>query len=191
MDESQVLLLVRVTARASAAAFAAALILFTIRNRYRPQSAPHHISVFVTFILVHTIHFGTVLWLAALTSGRNIRERDGWAVVLTAAVLFYVVTLGILQTWRRRESASHVSRSRRLAASAGVALVALVFLNSYVARIERMPVYWLPASALILIVAGYLAQDYSADRAARLRAARFGAKGCDRSPQSRGSSRVP
>jgi hypothetical protein len=159
VDQAQVLLLVRATARVSAAAFAAALILFIIRTRYRPHSAPYHIFAFVTFIVVHTIHFGTVLWLAALTSGRNIQERDGWAVVVATGVLFYVVTLGILQTWRRRQSAGRLSRGRRLAANAGVALVALVFLNSYVARIEHMPVYWLPASALVVIVAWYLAQE--------------------------------
>src|SRR5687768_13559668 len=97
--------------------------------------------LFLGFILAHTIHFSAVAWLAVLTSGENIRTRGGWAVVLTAAVLFYVAAFGILRSWRRLDSGRSWSRSDRLAADVSIALIAMVFLNSYLSRVQIMPLY--------------------------------------------------
>jgi hypothetical protein len=158
MEQPQVELVVRLTARVSAAAFAAALILFAVGHRRRQRGVRYGIRLFIGFIVAHTIHFSAVAWLAVLTAGENIRMRDGWAVVLTVAVLFYLAAFGILRAWRVLGAGRTWSWGDRLTAHAGITLIALVFLNSYLGRVGTMPVYWLPAVGLIASVVLYFVQ---------------------------------
>lgn len=97
MDQPTVELIVRVTARFSAAAFAAALILFVAGHQHDQRRLRIGTRLFAAFIVAHTIHFGTVAWLAAVTRVENIRQRDGWTVVLTVALLFYVAAFVVLR----------------------------------------------------------------------------------------------
>jgi multisubunit Na+/H+ antiporter MnhB subunit len=127
VEQPQVELIVRLTARVSAAAFAAALILFALGHRHRRRGVRYGVRLFVAFILAHTIHFSAVAWLAMLTAGENIRRRGGWAVVLAVAVLFYLAAFGILRAWRKIGSARLLSRNDRLVTDVGVAFIAFVF----------------------------------------------------------------
>jgi hypothetical protein len=155
VDQANVELMVRLTARASAAAFAAALILFAGGHPHDQRRLRLGSRLFAAFIVAHTIHFGTVACLAVATGGQNIRERDGWTVVLTVAVLFYTAALLVVRAWRNRALGRSSSRRLRVTADVAVAAIAVVFLNSFLARVERMPVYWLPAICLTGIVARY------------------------------------
>jgi hypothetical protein len=158
VEQHQVEMLVRFTARVSAAAFVAALLLFSLGDRRHPRGAWPEIRLFVAFVLAHTIHFGTVVWLAVITDGENIRQREGWPVVLTVAVLFYLSAFGILRAWHSRRSGRVMSRAGWLMAQSGVALIAVVFLNSYLSRVERMPVYWIPTIVMVIVAAMYFAR---------------------------------
>lgn len=148
--------MVRVTARISAAAFVAALIAFSIR-RGNPVRVSHAIRLFIAFVLAHTIHFGAVVWLAVITAGQNIRARGGWTLMLLVAALFYLVSFTILRAWTYLAGRRAMSRGHWGAAHAGVVLIALVFLNSYAARVGTMPNYWVPALVMIAAVIAYLA----------------------------------
>ena len=158
MDEEQVGLIVRVTARLSAIAFMAALALFAVRYHAAPRHARGSIRLFVAFIVMHTIHFSAVVWLAVLTAGENIRERDGWPVVLVVAAAFYLSAFGILRVWRGIGSGRAVSPRELLAAHVAVVFIAAIFVNSYVGRVRTMPVYWLWTVGMVLVVTAYLAR---------------------------------
>jgi hypothetical protein len=158
VDEEQVRLIVRVTARLSAIAFVAALGLFAVRYRAASRQAGGPISLFVSFIVMHTIHFSAVAWLAMLTAGENIRERDGWSVVMVVAAAFYLAAFGILRVWRGIGLARAVSHRELLAAQVGVLFIAAIFVNSYVARVKTRPVYWLWTVGMVLVVTAYLLQ---------------------------------
>lgn len=145
MDEPTVALIVRLTARVSAATFAAALILFAAGYQHDRRRLSSGTRLFAGFIVAHTIHFLTVAWLAVVTDGENIRERDGWAMVVTVALLFYMAAFLVLREWRDVALGRSSSRSLHVAANVAVVAIAAVFLNSYLARVVRMPVYWLPA----------------------------------------------
>jgi hypothetical protein len=154
VDQPTVELIVRLTARLSAAIFAAALVLFAAGYQHDRRHLYAGSRLFAGFVVAHTIHFLTVAWLAFVTAGDNIRERDGWAVVVTVALLFYMAVFSVLRAWG---DAAVGRSSRRLRVTANVAVVAIaaVFLNSYLARVVRMPLYWLPALGLVGIVAFY------------------------------------
>jgi hypothetical protein len=155
VEQAQIELIVRLTARASAATFAAALLLFSSSGGHRRRFVRDGIRCLAVFIVVHTVHFGAVAWLTAVTNGANIQARGGWPLMAAVAGLFYLSAFAILTLWRGVESGRGAGSLTRLAASVGVALIALVFLNSYVARVEAAPVYWLLATGMIAVVAAY------------------------------------
>jgi hypothetical protein len=158
VDQPTVELIVRLTARLSAALFAAALILFAAGYPHDQRRQYVGTRLFEGFIVAHTIHFVTVAWLAVVTSGENIRERDGWAAVGTVAVLFYAAAFVIVRAWNDVMTGHSPSRKLRVTANVAVAAIAAVFLNSYFARVALMPIYWLLAVGLAGIVAVYLAR---------------------------------
>lgn len=155
MDGEQVRLIVRVTARLSAIGFLTALGLFATRF---PGNVGGAIRLFTLFVVLHTIHFGAVAWLAMLTAGANVQERDGWPVVMIVAAAFYLSAFGILRMWRGVASTRPVSRPERLAAHLGVLFIAAIFLNSYAARVGTRPVYWLWIVGLVFVVTAYMAR---------------------------------
>jgi uncharacterized membrane protein YobD (UPF0266 family) len=106
----------------------------------------------------------TVGWLAVVTAGENIRQRDGWAVVLTVALLFYMAVFLIRRARGDAALGRSSSRSLRVTANVAVVAIAAVFLNSYLARVARMPVYWLPVAGLVGILALYFVRTRSGSR---------------------------
>jgi hypothetical protein len=162
VDQPSVELIVRLTARVSATTFAAALILFAAGYQHDRRRLYLGTGLFAGFIVAHTIHFVTVAWLAVVTGGENIRERDGWAVVVTVALLFYMAVFIVLRAWGDAALGRSSSRSLRVTANVAVVAIAVVFLNSYLARVVRMPVYWLPAVGLAGIVALYFVRTRGA-----------------------------
>jgi hypothetical protein len=161
VEQPQIELFVRLTARVSAAAFGLALLLFSF-SALRPRRVRHALWFLSAFIVVHTIHFGTVGWLAAVTDGSNIQARGGWPVAAAVAGLFYLSAFALLRLWRDVGSGRGVTSGERLLAHASVAVIALVFLNSYVARVETMPVYWLPTIGMVAVVSAYFVRARAA-----------------------------
>jgi hypothetical protein len=155
VDQPDVELIVRLTARVSAAAFAGALILFAAGYQHDQRRLFLGTRLFAAFIVAHTIHFWAVAWLAVASGGENIRERGGWTVVLTVALLFYTAVFLVLRAWRYAALRHASSGSLHVTADVAVVAIAVVFLTSYLARVQRMPVYWLPAICLAGIVALY------------------------------------
>lgn len=162
VDQPTVELIVRLTARLSAAIFAAALVLFAAGYQHDRRRLDCGTRLFAGFIVAHTIHFVTVVWLAVVTAGENIRERDGWAVVGMVALLFYMAVFLVLRAWGDAAAGRSSSRSLRVTAKVAVVAIAAVFVNSYLARVVRMPVYWLPVFGLAGIVALYFVRTRGA-----------------------------
>jgi len=132
-----------------------ALLVFAAGRRGQRPLA-RGTRLFEGFIIVHTIHFATVAWLAVVTAGANIRERDVWAVVLTVAVLFYTAALVVLGAWRTGAKGHASPRALQRSATVAVVMIGAVFLNSYVGRALHTPVYWLPAAGVAGAVVVYI-----------------------------------
>lgn len=162
MNQPTAELIVRLTARLSAATFAAALILFAAGYRHDRRRLYLGTRLFAGFIVAHTIHLVTVAWLAVMTDGENIRERDGWAVAVTVALLFYMAVFLVLRAWHDAALGHSPSPGLRVMGDVAVVAIAAVFLNSYLARAVRMPVYWLPAVGLAGSVALYFVRTRGA-----------------------------
>ena len=162
VDQATVELIVRLTARVSVAMFAAALIAFATGDQYHRQRLHVGTRLFAGFIVAHTIHFATVAWLAVVTSGENIRDRDGWTVVVTVALLFYLAVFSVLRAWGGTAMGRSSSRGLRVTANGAIVAIAAVFLNSHLARVERMPMLWLPAAGLAGTVALYFVRTRGA-----------------------------
>ncbi len=160
MDQPNAELIVRLTARVSVAIFAAALITFAAGYPHDRRRLQVGARLFAGFIVAHTIHFAAVAWLAFVTAAENIRERDGWAVVVTVALLFYVAAFLVSRAWGDAAMGRSSSRSLRVTAHIAVVAIAAVFLNSYLARVGRMPMYWLPTVGLAGTVALYFVRMF-------------------------------
>jgi hypothetical protein len=158
VEQPTVELIVRLTARLSAAVFASALILFAAGYPHDRQRQTFGTRLFAGFIVAHTIHFMTVAWLAVVTAGANIRERDGWGAVTIAAVLFYAAAFLVLRAWNGVMKGRSPWGKVGVLPNVAIAAIAAVFLNSYLARVAVRPVYWLPVFGLVGIVALYFAR---------------------------------
>jgi hypothetical protein len=159
-------LAVRLTARLSAAVFAAALALFALRRAGRPA-----VGALATFIVIHSVHFATVVWLAAISGGGNIRDRGGWTVVLVVAAVFYAAAFTMLRAWRRAAAGGSVTTAHRVLTHTGAITIWLIFMNSYVSRIPSDGRFAIPAIVLTLALVAYLWRGLpaSAGRAAPAR----------------------
>jgi hypothetical protein len=162
VDQPTVELIVRLTARLSATLFAAAVILFALGYPHHQRRQHLGARLLAGFIAAHTVHFATVAWLAVVTAGDNIRERDGWAAVALVATLFYAAVFLVGRAWTEWTRGHVPSRMLRIMANVAVAAIAAAFLSAYVARVALIPVYWLPALALAGIVTLYLARMLAA-----------------------------
>jgi hypothetical protein len=172
VDQPTVEGVVRLTARLSAAAFAAAVMLFALGYPHDRRRAHVATRLFAGFIGAHTIHFAAVAWLAVLTSGENIRERDGWAAVTVVGALFYGAAFVVLREWSAVVSGPLPLRRMRGIATVALAAIAAAFLNSYLARVAFMPWYWLPTIGMAGILATYLARTRAVAARDALRPAR-------------------
>ena len=156
MEQALIETIVRSTVRISALAFAVSLTLFAAAGAHRRRWVFHAVRVFAAFIVAHTIHFGAVVWLATATASANIDARGGWALMITVAVLFYAAAFAILRTWREIAAGRQPTAPAWFGSRLGVLFIAAVFLNSYLARAERMPIYWLAVTAMIATVVFYI-----------------------------------
>jgi hypothetical protein len=148
VDPGQAELLARLTARASAAIFAAALVCFAIDGRRHGRPRRRSLRALGAFIAAHTIHFSAVAWLAVVSQGENIRARGGAGPVLAVAALFYVAVALVFFTWRAASHGQEIGRAHRASSHVSVLLVGAVFVNSYIARLGVEPVFALPVAAL-------------------------------------------
>ena len=152
-------LIVRLTARASAAAFVGALLIFAASAPHRQRSLRASIRMFGAFVLLHSIHFGAVLALARATASATIDDRGGWPPVLAGAAIFYLAVAGIARAWRRLDTGRPLSGLQRLAANVAVVFIAAAFLNSYMSRVGELPVYWAPAALMATVAGIYLLRE--------------------------------
>jgi hypothetical protein len=155
MDQALIETIVRVTVRLSAVVFLMALMFFAIGARSQ-RGLVHARRFFAAFIAVHTVHFAAVSSLAAVTASANIDDRGGWPVAIVVATLFYASAFAILGSWRGAAAGRGSTASSRFGSGLGVLFIAAVFLNSYIARVERMPVYWIPTVIMVVVVGLYL-----------------------------------
>jgi hypothetical protein len=158
MEQAHIETIVRSTVRISGLMFVAALTLYAAAGARR-RWIRHAVRALAAFIAAHTIHFGAVVWLAVVTAGTNIDERGGWGLMLLVAVLFYSSAFGVLGTWREVAAGRQPTAPSVAAARFGVLFIAAIFLNSYFARVEGMPIYWLAATAMIAAVGLYFLRD--------------------------------
>jgi hypothetical protein len=97
-----------------------------------------------------------VLWLAAATSGENIRDAGGWVVSVGVAVIFYAGAFAILGLWRRRAANEVVSRRLRVGSHAAIVFIGAVFVSSYAARSLAAPGFGIPALVMTAAIGTYL-----------------------------------
>ncbi len=119
LDVEQAALLVRVTARVSAAIFATALVASARRlsssgtldrTRYRRAD----LACFTLFLVAHTIHFAAVVGLAIASNGQNIRDAGGYAPTAAAAVAFYGACGAVLRAKARTATRWTTTGARRI-----------------------------------------------------------------------------
>src|SRR5262249_27333220 len=106
LDPERTAIVVRVTARVSAAVFTASLIAAARRLSAGPASDVElnrriDIGAFAVFVLAHTIHFASVGLLAAATGGRTIRDAGGYAGTLLVGAAFYAACGAVLRAKSR------------------------------------------------------------------------------------------
>ena len=151
--------LVRITARISAVIFVAALAAGGADLLAPPSSSFSRRGVgwklIGAVIVSHTIHFGFVAALAVETHGQNVMNRGGWILTSVVGVLFYVATIGALVL--RRVSPAERTIQNLAGDTAFSILVGLAFLETYLGRVGKSPLFTvmaaLLASALLAFVA--------------------------------------
>jgi len=142
---------VRLTARVSAAVFAAGLVAAARRLASGESAAGAarraDIAAFGAFLGAHTIHFAAVLMLAAATSGANIRSAGGWLPTLAVAAAFYAACGAVLRGKLRAAPRWTTAAARRLDV-ATMAIVWIVFFQAYALRLLQSA--WFTALAVAL-----------------------------------------
>jgi hypothetical protein len=156
LDAQQAVLLVRVTARVSAAIFAVGLIAAARRAAMPdvPALRRTDIVLFAAFLASQTIHFGCVALLSVATGGENIRRAGGWPLVAASAVAFYAGAATVLRLkqrpggWRRAVE--------RRTETALLVVVWFVFFQAYALRFTASSLFATLAVLLAYSVAALL-----------------------------------
>lgn len=141
LDAEQAALVVRVTARISAALLAANLLVSARRitdGRGVYRSAD--VRLFAAFIISHTIHFICVGVLALATNGANLESPLGYTPVILVGLLFYVGCAGILRV-KMRDGDRWSTRSQRNTELWLLVAVWLGFAQAYVPRLFQSPLF--------------------------------------------------
>jgi hypothetical protein len=142
--------LVRITARTSAVIFVAALAAGVVDLLAPPSSSFSRRGwgwkLVGVVIISHTIHFGFVAALAIETHGQNVINRGGWFPTSVVGVLFYGATIGALVL-------RPVSPAERTIRNLGwdtafSTLVGLAFLETYLGRFGKSPLFTVMAALL-------------------------------------------
>ena len=149
-------LYVRLTAWASSAVFTGSLVAFVVNVRRTGRPSAGTRRAFLAFIAAHTVHFLTVLWLAQVTGGRNVRDAGGWVSSLVVAALFYAGSCAILPLWRRRAAGEDAPRRLTVLSHVAVVVITAIFLSSYIVRALTSPAYAIPVLVMTSVVLVYL-----------------------------------
>ena len=142
--------LVRLTARASAVIFVAALVAGAAELLASPSSSFWRRGagwkLLGALIVSHTIHFAFVAALVIETHGQNVANRGGWILASIVGVLFYILSVGALLL-RRVPPASRTIRN--LAGDTVFSVfVGLAFLQTYLGRLAKSPLFALMVALL-------------------------------------------
>lgn len=167
MDTSHLYLVVHWTARLSAVLFAAALLAPALSS----LSARRAQTLYLGFIIAHTLHFSFVAWLAKVTGGENmfpggrsVGDVGGWPAVLGIFAFFYTLALVGLVA---RRAGPRAGLGLRAAGRFSTTFIGFMFVSTYVPLIARSQWYALPAA----LVAAGVAVDAIAGRIRRCRGA--------------------
>jgi hypothetical protein len=154
-------LLVRVTARVSAASFA--ISLGASASRLGAGAAAlaarrrSDLAAFGLFIAAHTVHFASVALLAWVTEGRNIRDAGGYAATGAAGLAFYAACGAVLRSKARRAARWSATGQRRLEVSTS-AIIWIIFFQAYALRLTQSALFAALALALAAALALFLAR---------------------------------
>ena len=133
------------TGRLSAALFVAALLGAGAGYRAVP--------LWLAFVAAHTVHFSFVAWLAAASDGANLRDIGGWPTALGVGAGFYILVACTAVTW------SGIGwRAIHGIGPAGVVLIALALIATYVPLLATSMLFALPVVAIIGALSVYLAR---------------------------------
>jgi len=148
-------LLVRATARVSAAVFAASLV--AAARRLAADDAMDigaarraDVAAFAAFLAAHTIHFGSVLMLAVATSGQNIRDAGGYSATFVVGAAFYAACAAVLRA-KLRTAPRWTTVAQRRTEIGTIAVVWVVFFQAYALRLLQS--VWFTALAVALAAA--------------------------------------
>jgi hypothetical protein len=148
-------LLVRVTARISAALLSAGMFA-AARRIAAPVRAERRRRVdaglLVALIASHTIHFACVALLTIATAGENVRLRGGYVLVTTVGVGFYLACAAALRAKLRRGSRWETAAQRGTELTA-LLLIWLAFAQVYVLRIGRSPLFAMMSVVMLAALA--------------------------------------
>jgi len=161
VDSDQAALIVRVTARVSAAVFAVSLVAAARRLRASDtaliRARRHDLAAFGTWVAVHTIHFAAVLLLAVASGGRNIRDAGGWTGTIVVALAFYVACAAVVRAKARRGIGWTSVAGRRIELWTSVA-VWLIFFQAYALRLGESLLFAAMAIGLAAALGRFLAR---------------------------------
>jgi len=142
--------LVRITARISAVIFVAALAAGGVDLLAPPSSSFSRRGwswkLVGGVIASHTIHFSFVAALVVETHGQNVLNRGGWILTSVVGALFYVATIGALVL--RRVSPAERTIRNLAGDTAFSILVGLAFLETYLGRVGKSPLFTVMAALL-------------------------------------------
>ncbi len=108
------------------------------------------------FIAVHSIHFATVLTLAAVTAGANVMERGGWVFHIGVGLLFYGAVIKLWQQEKRRLAGQVSSPGTRRFLVLVIIIIWLVFVQAYALRLALSGLFVVMSLLLIAGLAVYL-----------------------------------
>ena len=148
-------LVVRATARVSAAVFAASLV-FAARRLAAGAAVDVRaarradVGAFAVFLAAHTIHFASVALLAAATGGQNIRDAGGYIGTFVVAGAFYAACAAVLRG-KLRGAPRWTTAAERRTEIGTTAIVWIVFFQAYALRLRQS--LWFTALAVGLAAA--------------------------------------
>ncbi|UVT15541.1 MAG: hypothetical protein H8K04_17320 [Nitrospira sp.] len=150
MDPVHIDLAVHWSARLSALLFAVALALPALI----PRLSRHASALYFAFMMVHTVHFGFVVWMAHMTGGANMFPGDrsvadvgGWPTVFSIFAFFYALAfVGLVA----RRAGPNVGHTLRLASRVTTTCLGLIFVGTYLSLIPQSLWYAVPGAFVTL-----------------------------------------
>lgn len=137
--------LVAGTGRLSAAVFVVALLGAGVRTRA--------VRLWLAYVGAHAVHFSMVAWLAFASDGANLRDIGGWPTALGVGAGFYILAACAALAW-----SGTGWRAVRGIGHAGVALIALAFIATYVPLLATSSLFALPVVGIVGALGFYFAR---------------------------------